>query len=135
MPPAGPAVIDVATECAPTMLERIWLCAPNWQSLLPLRGHGVKLVDSTRLSRIKEGARAPSSDAARRRHRRDQPASHRLERRHGGVVPPVRSGGVRLGHAGAAHLAGGLRMGLDGVFSDWVDRMIEVYIAEIGTPQ
>jgi hypothetical protein len=25
-------------------------------------------------------------------------------------------------------------MGLDGVYSDWVDRMIEVYKAEIGQP-
>jgi hypothetical protein len=25
-------------------------------------------------------------------------------------------------------------MGLDGVYSDWVDRMMEVYTAEIGSP-
>ena len=37
------------------MLERVWLCSPTWEALLPLRGQGAKLVDSTRLSRIKEG--------------------------------------------------------------------------------
>ena len=26
----------------------------------------------------------------------------------------------------------GLRMGLDGVYSDWVDRMVDVYTAELG---
>jgi hypothetical protein len=31
-------------------------------------------------------------------------------------------------------LHAGFRMGLDGVYSDWVDLMIEVYQAEIGLP-
>ena len=31
-------------------------------------------------------------------------------------------------------LQAGLRMGLDGVYSDWVDRMLDVYGAEIGAP-
>ena len=32
-------------------------------------------------------------------------------------------------------LQAALRMGLDGVYSDWVDRMIDVYRAEIGRPE
>lgn len=32
-------------------------------------------------------------------------------------------------------LENGLRMGLDGVYSDWVDRMVEVYTQQLGAPQ
>jgi glycerophosphoryl diester phosphodiesterase len=28
-----------------------------------------------------------------------------------------------------------LRMGIDGVHSDWVDRMMDAYRSELGTPQ
>jgi hypothetical protein len=28
-----------------------------------------------------------------------------------------------------------MRMGLDGVFSDWVDRMMDAYRAELGVPK
>jgi hypothetical protein len=31
------------------------------------------------------------------------------------------------------HLRAGLRMGLDGIYSDWVDRMMDCYRAEIGS--
>jgi len=54
-PGSGQRVIDVVREAAPAMLPRLWLCAPVWQSLLPLRGQGARLVDSTRLARLKEG--------------------------------------------------------------------------------
>ncbi len=42
-------------EAAPAMLERLWLCAPQWEIAAPPAWPGAKLVDSTRLSRIKEG--------------------------------------------------------------------------------
>ena len=32
-------------------------------------------------------------------------------------------------------LQAALRMGLDGVFSDWVDRMMDAYTAELGQPE
>ena len=32
-------------------------------------------------------------------------------------------------------LSNGLRMGLDGVYSDWSDRMVDVYTAELGPPR
>ncbi|MEY2401243.1 MAG: glycerophosphoryl diester phosphodiesterase, partial [Ilumatobacteraceae bacterium] len=49
---AGHVVIDVVSEVAPAMVERLWLCAPQWEAMVPLRGRGAKLVESTRLSRI-----------------------------------------------------------------------------------
>ena len=32
-------------------------------------------------------------------------------------------------------LENGLRMGLDGVYSDWVDRMVDAYTNELGPPR
>jgi len=32
-------------------------------------------------------------------------------------------------------LSAALRMGLDGVYSDWVDRMVDVYTQELGPPR
>ena len=32
-------------------------------------------------------------------------------------------------------LQAALRMGLDGVYSDWIDRMVEAYNAEVGLPR
>ena len=132
---AGRAVIDVATECAPAMLERIWLCAPRWETLLPLRGHGVKLVDSTRLSQLREG---PERRAATLRSEGIDAINLHHSDWNGGLVALFhRFDRVAFGWDMQEPyiVQAALRMGLDGVFSDWVDRMIEVYIAEIGLPQ
>ena len=132
---AGQAVIGVATECAPTMLERIWLCAPRWESLRPLRGQGVRLVDSTRLSLLKEG---PERRAATLRSEGIDAINLHHSDWNGGLVALFhRFDRVAFGWDMQEPyiLQAALRMGLDGVFSDWVDRMIEVYIAEIGLPK
>jgi len=133
-PHSGQLVIDVVREAAPAMLERLWLCSPAWESLLPLRGQGAKLVDSTGLNRIKEGPerRAATLSAngidALNMHHRDWT---------GGLVALLhRFNRVALGwDMQDMHiLENGFRMGLDGVFSDYPDRMMEVYRAQVGEP-
>src|SRR3954447_9114051 len=42
-PASGPAVIAVVSAMAPTMLPRLWLCAPEWETLVPMRGTGARL--------------------------------------------------------------------------------------------
>lgn len=131
---SGQAVIDVVTESAPAMLERLWLCLPQWESLLPLRGQGAKLVDSTRLSRIKEG---PERRAATLRDQGIDAVNLHHSDWNGGMVALFhRFDRVSFGwDMQEPHiLQSALRMGLDGVYSDWVDRMIDVYAAEIGLP-
>jgi glycerophosphoryl diester phosphodiesterase len=131
---SGQTVIDVVAEAAPAMLERIWLCAPQWENMLPLRGQGAKLVESTRLSRIKEG---PERRAATlREHGIDAINMHHSEWNGGMVALFHRFDRAAFGwDMQEPHiLRAGFRMGLDGVYSDWVDRMIEVYRAEIGLP-
>lgn len=129
---SGQVVIDVVAEAAPAMVERLWLCAPQWESLLPLRGQGAKLVDSTRLSRMKEG---PERRAATLRQQGIDAVNLHHSDWNGGMVALFH----RFERASFGWdmqephiLQAGLRMGLDGVYSDWVDRMIDVYHTEIG---
>ena len=131
---SGQVVIDVVAEAAPSLLQRVWLCAPQWQSLLPLRGQGAKLVDSTRLSRIKEG---PERRAATLRENGIDAVNLHHSDWNGGMVALFhRFDRVAFGwDMQEPHiLQAALRMGLDGVYSDRVDRMIEIYQTEIGQP-
>jgi glycerophosphoryl diester phosphodiesterase len=132
---SGRVVIHTVAEVAPHMIERVWLCASSWETLLPLRGHGAKLVDSTRLSRIKEG---PERRAATlREHGIDAVNLHHTDWTGGTVTLFHRFDRAAFGwDMQEPHiLQAGLRMGLDGVYSDWVDRMMEAYTAEVGLPR
>jgi glycerophosphoryl diester phosphodiesterase len=135
-PRSGPVVVGTVARRAPDLLPRLWLCAPDWRSLLELRDerHPVKLVDSTRLSRIKEGPerRAAALSAARI----DGVNLHHTDW-NGGLVALFHRFGLtafawdlQFEHV----LRPALRMGLDAVYSDKVDVMVDAYRAELGTP-
>lgn len=128
----GHAVIDVISELAPDMLERVWLCAPMWQNLLDLRGRGVKLIDSTRLTRIKEGPERRAATLASEGI--DGINMHHTDWNGGLVTLFHRFERVTFGWDLQFEivLRPALRMGLDGVFSDWVDRLVDSYTAELG---
>lgn len=134
VPEAGPAVIAATHEVAGGMIERLWLCSPRWEDLLPLRGHGARLIDSTRLQRIKEGPERRAALLA------DQGIDginlHHTDWNGGLVALFHRFERVAFGWDMQHHdvLRPALRMGLDGIYSDWVDRMTEAYRAELGTP-
>ncbi len=131
----GQAVIDLVRAVDPAFLERVWLCASDWHDLLPLRGQGARLVDSTRLAKITEGPERRAATLAAEGvdainlHHTDWSGGlatlfHRFERLAFGwdmQQPEV--------------LTTCLRMGLDGVYSDWVDRMVDAYTAEHGAPE
>lgn len=57
-PAAAPAVVTVAREAGADAEANLWLCSPDWEQAASWRrlSDGVKLVDSTRLRRMKEGA-------------------------------------------------------------------------------
>jgi glycerophosphoryl diester phosphodiesterase len=131
---SGQVVIDVVREAAPELLERVWLCGPQWEGLMALRGQGAKLVESTRLSRLKEG---PERRAATLRENGIDAINMHHSDWNGGMVALFhRFDRVTFGwDMQELHiLQAALRMGLDGVYSDWVDRMMEVYADEIGQP-
>ena len=131
-PGSGAAVVEVATEMVPDMLERIWLCAPVWQSLLDLRGCGVRLVDSTRLHKIKEGTERRA--ATLMTEGIDVLNMHHTDWNGGLVALLHRFNRLAFGWDMQFPdvLQPALRMGLDGIYSDWVDRMIDAYRAELG---
>jgi len=133
-PASGQAVIDVVREAAPAMLERLWLCSPVWESLLPLRGQGARLVDSTGLQRIKEGAERRAATLSA--NGIDALNMHHSDWSGGLVVLLHRFNRVAFGwDMQEPHiLERSLRMGLDGVYCDFPDRMMDAYRAQLGTP-
>jgi glycerophosphoryl diester phosphodiesterase len=132
-PAAGPATIAIIREAAPDLVERLWLCFPDWRQAAALRAADpdVKLVDSTRLGRIKEGPErraatlADTGVDAINLHQSDWTGGlttlfHRFQRyafgwdaQHERVLQTL------------------LRMGMDGVYSDWVDRMTDAFREEV----
>ena len=130
----GRAVVDVTAEAAPELLPRLWLCAPVWQTLVELRGSGARLVDSTRLAKIKEGPERRAATLASEGI--DAVNLHHTDWNGGLVALFHRFDRVAFGWDMQFDdvLRPALRMGLDGVYSDWVDRMMDAYAAEIGRP-
>jgi glycerophosphoryl diester phosphodiesterase len=131
-PAAGQVVVDTVARFDAGLLERTWLCSPDWRSLLPLRGQGVRLIDSTRLVRIKEGPERRAATLAREGidginlHHSDWSGGlvalfHRFERV---------AFGWDMNHDNV--MATGLRMGLDAVYCDSPDKMVDVYRAHLG---
>jgi glycerophosphoryl diester phosphodiesterase len=133
-PAAGPIVLATVREAAPDFGDRLWLCFADWRDAAALRSADpdVRLVDSTRLLRIREGPErraATLADAgvdAINLHHTDWTGGlttlfHRFERltlawdaQHERVLLDL------------------LRMGIDGLYSDWVDRMTDAFRAEVG---
>ncbi|MEY4174941.1 MAG: hypothetical protein RI900_2106 [Actinomycetota bacterium] len=129
---SGAAVIRVIAELAPSLLPRTWLCSPTWQTLLPLRGQGARLVDSTRLGRIKEGPERRAATLASEGI--DAVNMHHSDWNGGLVAMFHRFEIVAFGWDMQTDevLRRHMRMGLDGVFSDYTDRMVDAYGLELG---
>jgi glycerophosphoryl diester phosphodiesterase len=135
-PEAGPVVIDVVREAAPALLSRLWLCQSHLADSIELRGldRDVRIVDSTRLARLKEGPERRAATLAAEgidavnMHHTDWTGGlttlfHRFDRITFGWD-------LQFEH----HLRPALRMGLDGVYSDHVDVMVDAFIAELDGP-
>jgi glycerophosphoryl diester phosphodiesterase len=124
---AAAATVDVARAAGAGVLPRLWLCHPDWELVRTWRplADDVRLVDSTRLKRIKEGAERRAADLADagidavNLHHSDWSLGlatlfHRFELHCFGWDAQFERVIVQL-----------LRYGLDGVFSDHVDRLVD----------
>lgn len=129
----GAAIVDVAKECN-FPLERLWLCHYRHEEVLSLRSRfdGVRIVDSTRLARLRQGLEARASTNAQ--HGVDAINLH-FSDWNGGLVTLAHrfnllafGWDVQFDH----QLETGLRMGLDALYSDYVDRMVDAYVAHHG---
>jgi glycerophosphoryl diester phosphodiesterase len=135
-PEAGPVVVDVVRESAPELLPRLWLCQGRLSDSIALRklGSDIRVVDSTRLVRLKEGPERRAATLAAEgidavnMHHSDWTGGlttlfHRFERIAFGWD-------MQFEHI----LRPALRMGLDAVYSDHVDLMVDAFTAELGSP-
>jgi glycerophosphoryl diester phosphodiesterase len=128
---AAAATIAVARAAGSDVLPRLWLCHPDWETVRAWRAlaDDVRLVDSTRLRRIKEGPERRAADLA-------DAGIDAVNLHHSDWT----LGLTTLFHRFELHcfgwdaqfervLAGLLRMGMDGVYSDHVDRMVDALAA------
>ena len=124
------AIIAVARAAGDDALSRLWLCHPDLDVLLDWRSRcdDVRLVNSTRLARLPRGPERRAAELAAgaidavNLHHSDWTGGlttlfHRFER-----------AGLRMGRAARARASRDCcDMGIDGIFSDWVDRMVDAY--------
>ena len=126
-PEAGGPTVTVAMAADVTMPSRLWLCDDNPERLVSYREESpfVKLVDSTRLSRAKQG---PERLAAQLRELSiDAVNLHHSEWTGGLTTLFHRFGRLAFGWDAQFDrvLDGLFRMGIDGVYSDHVDLMAD----------
>ena len=115
--------IDVRAHDA---LDRLWVCSP-YAELLFACGRSAARCSSCiptpgRASATARASRVATSGA---RCRRDQLPPHRVDRGPRVAVPPLRRARVRLGRARGTSPPGLLAMGIDAVYCDRPDRMVE----------
>jgi glycerophosphoryl diester phosphodiesterase len=127
-PEAGPAAVEAALAADPTLPSRLWMCDVDHDRLVALReiAPHVRLVDSTRLARLKEG---PERRAAQLRELGiDALNLHHSDWTVGLVTLVHRFGRCAFGWDAQFERTIGalLHMGADGVYSDHVDRMTDV---------
>ena len=126
-PAAGAPTVEVAMAADPTMPSRLWLCDDDLDRLVSWRevSPHVRLVDSTRLARMRQG---PERVAALLRERSIDAVNLHHSDWTGGLVTLFHRFGILAFGWDAQFdriLDGLCRMGADGVFSDHVDRMVD----------
>lgn len=126
-PEAAPGIV-AAARGAGFDLRRLWLCHPDWRVVASWRALDpeVRLVDSTRLRRMREGPERRAAQLAAAKvdcvnlHHSDWTA---------GLVTLFHRFGVHAFAWDAQFervIASLVRMGIDGVFSDHPDRLVAV---------
>ena len=124
-----PAVTDQVVAVAnrhPGALGQLWLCHPDWETVASWRGlhPSIRLVNSTRLERIEEG---PERRAARLAAARIDAINLHQSDWTGGLTALFHRFGLACLGWDAQHerqLDRLFRIGIDGVYSDHVDRMV-----------
>lgn len=131
---AGSVVLEAVATAAPDLMGRTWLCHPDIEVLTALRpmNGDVKLMNSTRLQRLTEG---PERRAARLAELEIDGINLRKDDWNGGLVTLFHrfdrvafAWDLQFDH----ELRPAFRMGIDGVYSDHVDRMRAAFTAELG---
>ena len=130
-PSAAKPIVDVARAAGGDAVPNLYLCSPSWEEAASWRAlsDDIKLVDSTRLKRIKEG---PERRAALLRDSGIDVVNMHVDDWNGGFTTLFHRFGRRTfawDAQFARQLDAVLGMGIDGVFSDHVDRMVDAISA------
>ncbi|MGH9272070.1 MAG: glycerophosphodiester phosphodiesterase [Ilumatobacteraceae bacterium] len=132
----GLATIKVLRDVAPDLLGRTWLCHQDPALLAELRtfDETVRLVNSTKLERMKQGPERRAAELA-------DLAIDAVNLHHSQWTGGLTTLFHRFDRAAFAwdlqfeHLLRNvIRMGIDGVFSDHVDVMTDALRSELGSP-
>ncbi|MEL7209841.1 MAG: glycerophosphodiester phosphodiesterase, partial [Actinomycetota bacterium] len=130
------AVLATARAAGGTARPRLWLCHPSWEQLVPWRrlDDEVRLVDSTRRRRIREGPEVRGATLSREGI--DAINLHHTDWTGGLTTLFHRFGRICLGWDAQLQrvLRALLDMGIDGLYSDHVDRMVDAIDRETGAP-
>ena len=126
-PAAGAPTVAVTLAADPTMASRLWLCDDNLDRMVTWRevSPHVRLVDSTRLARLKQG---PERLGAQLQALNIDAVNLHQSDWSGGLATLFHRFGILAFGWDAQFdrvLDGLLHMGIDGVFSDHVDRMVD----------
>lgn len=127
-PEAAAVVAGVARAAGGGATDRLWICHPDWELLAGWREelHDVHLVDSTKLKAMRRG---PERRAAQLSAAGIDAVNLHYAEWTGGLTTLFHRFGVLAFGWDAQHeriLRNLFRMGIDGVFSDHVDRMVDV---------
>ena len=127
-PAAAPAVVAVARTAGGEAPGRLWLCHPDWELLAEWRKDfdDVRLVNSTKMREMRRG---PERRAAQLSAAGIDTVNLHYEEWTGGLTTLFHRFGVLAFGWDAQHervLKNLVKMGIDGVFSDHVDRMVDV---------
>ena len=135
-PEAAPVIVADVRSVEATMLPRTWLCDPDLERCITHRSEfpEVKILNSTRLGRLKEGPERRAASLAH--HGIDGVNMHRTDWNGGLVALFHRFNLYAFGWdlQFDDQLETAFRMGLDGVFSDHVDIMMDAFYKQIGGP-
>ncbi len=133
-PAAGPAVLAEARAGLRAGTAALWLCHPELDVLQALRpaDSEVRLVNSTKLAALKDGPERRAATLA-------DLGIDAVNLHHASWTGGLTTLFHRFGRIAFARdlqferpLRETLRMGIDGVFGDWVDRIVDAMRAEIG---
>jgi glycerophosphoryl diester phosphodiesterase len=136
-PAAAPRVVEIARAAGGGAPERLWLCHHDWELVASWRqplGGDVRLVDSTRLARMKQGPERRAAQLAAAGI--DAVNLHRSDWTGGLTTLFHRFDVLAFGWDAQLerHLAELLDMGVDAVYSNHVDRMTDAISAAFPTP-
>jgi glycerophosphoryl diester phosphodiesterase len=134
-PAATAPVLDCINDSKPDLIPRTWLCHHDVELLAAIRDRNplVRLVNSTRIDRLGESI---ERRAARLAALGIDAINLRKETWNGGLVALFHrferaafAWDVQFEH----ELQTVFRIGIDAVYSDFVDRMMSVYASEVGS--